>query len=254
MREQLRGLWQAAAQVATPQLRNMGTLGGNLCLDTRCNYYDQNYEWRKAIDFCMKKDGEICWVATASKRCLAVSSTDTRAGADRARREGEARVASTASASSRSPSSTATTASTTSRAAATRSSPRCSCPTPRVEEPYWKLRRRGSFDFPVLGVAAAREVAPTARSRRRASCSAPSPRSRFSRKAGEFLVGKRLTDDVIAEAGRIVASRAKPMDNTDFDVYWRKQVVAEFVGYALARAARRRHERVRRMRIARRTS
>ena len=55
----------------------MGTLGGNLCLDTRCNYYDQNYEWRKSIDFCMKKDGEICWVATGSPKCLAVSSTDT---------------------------------------------------------------------------------------------------------------------------------------------------------------------------------
>src|SRR6266545_5433375 len=70
-------LWQAAAQVATPHLRNMGTLGGNLCLDTRCNYYDQNYEWRKAIDFCMKKDGEICWVATGSPKCLAVQSADT---------------------------------------------------------------------------------------------------------------------------------------------------------------------------------
>src|SRR5438067_2291169 len=69
-------LRQAAAHVATPQLRNMGTIGGNLCLDTRCNYYDQNYEWRKAIDFCMKKDGAICWVATSSPRCLAVSSTD----------------------------------------------------------------------------------------------------------------------------------------------------------------------------------
>src|SRR5439155_19876261 len=67
----------AAAQVATVHLRNMGTLGGNLCLDTRCNYYNQNYEWRKAIDFCLKKDGEICWVATASKRCVATSSTDT---------------------------------------------------------------------------------------------------------------------------------------------------------------------------------
>src|SRR4051795_4499446 len=79
------GLWQAAAQVATPHLRNMGTIGGNLCLDTRCNYYDQNYEWRKAIDFCMKKDDraverggrQICWVAPSSPRCLAVSSTDT---------------------------------------------------------------------------------------------------------------------------------------------------------------------------------
>src|SRR5262245_43722809 len=70
-------LWQAAAQVATPHLRNMGPIGGNLCLDTRCNYYDQNYEWRKAIDFCMKKDGKTCWVATSSPKCLAVSSTDT---------------------------------------------------------------------------------------------------------------------------------------------------------------------------------
>src|SRR3989449_3613392 len=71
------GLWQAAAQVATPHLRNMGTIGGNICLDTRYNYYDQNYEWRKAIDFCMKKDGATCWVATSSPKCLAVSSTDT---------------------------------------------------------------------------------------------------------------------------------------------------------------------------------
>ena len=77
VRENYRGLRQAAAQVATRHLRNMGTLGGNLCLDTRCNYYNQNYEWRKAIDFCLKKDGKICWVATASKRCVAVSSTDT---------------------------------------------------------------------------------------------------------------------------------------------------------------------------------
>ena len=55
----------------------MGTIGGNLCLDTRCTYYDQTYEWRQAINFCMKKDGETCWVATSSPKCLAVSSTDT---------------------------------------------------------------------------------------------------------------------------------------------------------------------------------
>jgi len=77
VRRRYTGLWQAAAQVATPHLRNMGTLGGNVCLDTRCTYYNQNYEWRQAIDFCLKKDGETCWVATASKRCVAVSSTDT---------------------------------------------------------------------------------------------------------------------------------------------------------------------------------
>src|SRR5256886_1369932 len=66
----------AAELVSTPLLRNMGTLGGNLCLDTRRNYYDQTYEWRKAIDFCMKKDGHICWVAPSSPRCWAVSPSD----------------------------------------------------------------------------------------------------------------------------------------------------------------------------------
>ncbi|MCZ6754671.1 MAG: FAD binding domain-containing protein, partial [Gemmatimonadetes bacterium] len=70
-------LGQAAATISTPILQNMGTVGGNLLLDTRCNYYDQTLEWRKAIGYCMKKDGEVCWVATASKKCLAVSSTDT---------------------------------------------------------------------------------------------------------------------------------------------------------------------------------
>src|SRR5256885_1825625 len=75
-RNGLTALAQAAAQVATPHIRNMATLGGNLCLDTRCNYYDQSYEWRKAIHFCLKKDGTTCWVAPGSSKCVAVSSTD----------------------------------------------------------------------------------------------------------------------------------------------------------------------------------
>src|SRR6476469_4855932 len=67
----------AARTISTPILRNMGTIGGNLLLDTRCNYYDQNLEWRQAIDYCMKRDGEICWVAPGSPRCLAVQSADS---------------------------------------------------------------------------------------------------------------------------------------------------------------------------------
>ena len=76
-RNGLTALAQSASLVATPPIRNMATLGGNLCLDTRCNYYDQNYEWRKAINFCLKKDGDTCWVAPGSSKCMAVSSTDT---------------------------------------------------------------------------------------------------------------------------------------------------------------------------------
>src|SRR6476469_8759018 len=67
----------AARTISTPILRNMGTIGGNLLLDTRCNYYDQNYEWRKGINFCMKKDGDTCWVAPSSPRCWAVQSSDS---------------------------------------------------------------------------------------------------------------------------------------------------------------------------------
>src|SRR5262249_44842249 len=67
----------AAGLVSSPQLRNMGTIGGNVCVDTRCNYYNQSYEWRRAIGFCMKKDGDICLVAPGSSRCWAVSSSDT---------------------------------------------------------------------------------------------------------------------------------------------------------------------------------
>jgi len=233
VREEYAGLWQAAAQVATVHLRNMGTLGGNLCLDTRCNYYNQNYEWRKAIDFCMKKDGEICWVATASKRCVAASSTDTApalislgatvrlvstqgerdvALADLYRNDGIDYL-------TRRPDEILS---------------EVKLPAPEGwKSSYWKLRRRGSFDFPVLGVAAAVKVARDGSvEEARIALGAVSSRPLLT-KAGELLVGRKLTDEAIAEVGRKVASVAKPMDNTDLDLYWRKGVVSEFVGYAL---------------------
>ena len=80
LRRHYSALANAAKLVSTPLLRNMGTFGGNLCLDTRCNYYNQSYEWRSAIDFCMKKDGDICWVAPSSPRCWAVNSTTRPTG------------------------------------------------------------------------------------------------------------------------------------------------------------------------------
>ena len=220
------GLRQAAHQVATVHLRNMGTIGGNLCLDTRCNYYNQNYEWRKAIDFCLKKDGGICWVATASKRCVAASSTDCAPALIAL----GARVKLVSSANEREiavedlynndgidylkrkPDEILTEIKFD----------------PDVKSTYWKLRRRGAFDFPVLGVGAALKDGNV-----RIALGAVASRPFLVEKAGEFLKGKKLTDDVIEEAGRIVASRAKPMDNADLDIYWRKGVVSAFVGYAL---------------------
>ena len=76
LRQEAKALCQAVGQIATVPIRSTATIGGNVCLDTRCEYINQSELWRKAIGFCKKKDGDICWVATSSPRCLAVSSTD----------------------------------------------------------------------------------------------------------------------------------------------------------------------------------
>src|SRR5438552_924788 len=74
IRERSTALARAAEVVSTPQLRNMGTIGGNICLDTRCNWYDQSLFWRTAEGFCMKTNPDVvCRVATSSPRCLAVA-------------------------------------------------------------------------------------------------------------------------------------------------------------------------------------
>jgi 4-hydroxybenzoyl-CoA reductase subunit beta len=116
---------------------------------------------------------------------------------------------------------------------------------------YWKLRRRGSFDFPVLGVAVAVKQAQDGTvEEARVALGAVASRPFLVDKAGGFLKGRKLTDEVIGEAASLVASRAKPMDNTDLDLYWRKDVAAAFAGYAL-REARGDDMTVMRRRIAR---
>jgi 4-hydroxybenzoyl-CoA reductase subunit beta len=242
-------LRQAAAQVATVHLRNMGTLGGNLCLDTRCNYYNQNYEWRKAIDFCLKKDGDVCWVATASKRCVAASSTDCApallalgASVKLVSASGEREVA------------VEKLYNNDGIDYLTRRSDEIltevRIPASPQKSTYWKLRRRGAFDFPVLGVAASIVFEGESVQAARIALGAVASRPFLVDKAGEYLQGKRLSDEVIEEAARIVASRAKPMDNADLDLYWRKDVAAQFVGYAL-KELRGDHMRETRMRTAR---
>lgn len=228
-------LWQAAAQVATPHLRNTATLGGNLCLDTRCWYYDQNWEWRRAIDFCMKKDGTTCWVAPGSAKCLAVSSTDTapalialgaratlqsRDGvrevpvAELFRNDGIAYL-------TKRPDEILTEV-RLGTGAAWRST-------------YWKLRRRGSFDFPVLGVAAAARFAPDGRTveEARVVLGAVSSMPQSSADAAAVLAGQELSEACIERTAEAAGKVAKPMDNADFTLHWRKRMVHELVTCAL---------------------
>jgi len=234
LREMYPGLWQAASLVATPLLRNTATIGGNICLDTRCNYYNQNEDWRKAINYCLKKDGDTCWVATSSKTCRAVSSTDTApalislgarvrlvsAGADRIvemkdlyqddgvnfMQRGSDEILSEVILD----------------------------PMPGWRSTYWKLRRRGSIDFPILSVAAAiRADKGGTIEEARIVLGAVSSQPLLSQAATEFLCGKKLTDEVIEETGRIMARIAKPRGNTDLTPIWRKKMVPIYVTYAL---------------------
>jgi len=233
-------LARAAGLVASPPLRNMATLGGNLCLDTRCSYYDQTEEWRASIGYCMKREGEVCWVAPGSERCWAVSSSDTAPvlcalGAE---------VSLTGKAGDRRIPAMALFADDgmqylTRRPGEILSAIHLPAPRPGERATYQKLRRRGSIDFPVLGVAARVRlgtggVVEEAHLVLGAVGSRPQP----APEAEKFLLGKRLGDaEVVAEAAKLAAQVAKPMQNTDFGLAWRKQAAKEYVARALREVA-----------------
>jgi 4-hydroxybenzoyl-CoA reductase subunit beta len=240
---------EAAALVSTPLLRNMGTLGGNLCLDTRCNYYNQSYEWRKAIDFCMKKDGAICWVAPSSPRCWAVSSSDVAPvmvaigaeyvlvgpGGERVVPAGRFYNNDGINYLTKQPDEILTAV---------------RLPAPDGwDAVYHKLRRRGSFDFPVLGVAiwvkwdggrGKRDGGRVIEARVVLGGVASHPQEVVEARAA--LTGSMLSDDAIAAAAEAAFHPSKPMDNTDFDLSWRKQMTRVYVTRALEELRQRRKD------------
>jgi 4-hydroxybenzoyl-CoA reductase subunit beta len=224
----------AAALISTPTLRNMGTVGGNLLLDTRCNYYDQNYEWRRGINFCLKKDGDVCWVAPGSSKCWAVQSSDlvplmVAIGA---------RVRLVSTVGDRMVS-----------AKGLYNDDGIAYLHKRPEELlteihlppvdgwraiYKKLRRRGSFDFPVLGVAAALRLAGDGTvSEARVVLGGIAPAPLEVEAAGRALVGAPLNGERIREAAEAAYVRARPLDNTDHLMNYRKQMARPFVARAL---------------------
>lgn len=224
----------AARTISTPLLRNMGTIGGNLLLDTRCNYYDQNYEWRKGINFCLKKDGDVCWVAPGSSKCWAVQSSDlvpvmVAIGA-------KFRLASTLG-------------ERMIDAAGFYNDDGIDYLHKRPDEllvdihlpplngwraSYQKLRRRGAFDFPVLGVAAYVQldgVGSVTSAKLVLGGIAPSPIE--ITEAGAALVGQPLDSAHISAAAEAAYIKARPLDNTDFVMNWRKQMAREYTLRAL---------------------
>jgi 4-hydroxybenzoyl-CoA reductase subunit beta len=238
LRESYPAVAAAAALVSTPLLRNMGTIGGNLLLDTRCNYYDQSHEWRESIDFCMKCDGETCWVAPSSPRCWAVQSSDSvpllcaigaevtlvGPGGERRIAAGDLYRDDGIDYTTRRPGEVLTSVHLP--------------PTGGWRASYRKLRRRGSFDFPVLGVGACLwfdgDVVERAEIRIGGAGSHPIRAT----KTAELLVGETLVGDAAAELIRAAAQEAyKParaMDNTDHEARWRKKMAPIFVARAIS--------------------
>jgi 4-hydroxybenzoyl-CoA reductase subunit beta len=224
----------AARLISTPILRNMGTIGGNLLLDTRCNYYDQNYEWRKGINFCMKKDGDICWVAPSSPKCWAVQSSDLV----------PLMVAIGAKIKLVSPSGERML-----EARELYNNDGIQYLNKRADEllteihlpprngllaVYKKLRRRGAFDFPVLGVAAALNIAPDGSVQdAKLILGGVSPAPIEVSEAQQALIGKPLDVERINEAAEACYLKARPLDNTDYVMGWRKQMARPYVQRAL---------------------
>ncbi len=229
----LPGYTQAAGLVSSPPLRAAGTAGGNLCVDTRCNYYDMTYEWRKSVGFCMKKDGDICLVAPGSPRCWAVSSSDTApvaialgAAVVLAGPDGDREVPAAAlyrddgiDYLTKLPHEVVTSI----RLPAD----------PGTRSAYVKLRRRGSIDFPIAGAAVAVRLEGDLVAGCRIVLGAVGSHPVEALEASRFLLGQTLNGETAMHAAELAAKPAKPLDNADLNHFWRKRMVRVVVEDAL---------------------
>jgi len=237
--QHLPALAHAAESVSTPQLRNMGTIGGNILVDTRCNYYDQTFFWRQAAGFCMKKDGDICLVAPGSAKCLAIASSDTApvlvslgAEAIVVSNQGERRVKLEDLYRDDGIDYSAKAQDEVLKGLLI---PRESL---KWQNVYLKLRRRGSFDFPILGVAATMEANESGECRHAsvvltAVASAP----KVITEAARLLQGQKITSELIDAVADAAAKVAHPLDNADLDYWYRKRMAKVFTQRALAQVA-----------------
>jgi 4-hydroxybenzoyl-CoA reductase subunit beta len=229
-----RALAQACGSVSTPQVRAMGTLGGNLLVDPRCNYYNQTYSWRKAVGFCMKRDGDICLVARSSPRCWAVSSSDSAPVAltlnARITLQGAEGTRSIPAADLYKDDGIDYTTKTVDEIITAVELPAVKG---RMTSAYWKLRRRPAFDFPILGVAVAIRwddgVVREARGALGAVGSHPVDITAFLAP----LNGARPVEGLIAEVAEAADKPSRPLDNTDLSHYWRKRMSKVYIERAL---------------------
>jgi 4-hydroxybenzoyl-CoA reductase subunit beta len=221
----------AAAHVAGPQLRRMGTLGGNLCLDTRCLYYNQTYFWREAMGFCLKKDGELCHVVTSGKKCVAAASNDTAT----------ALLCLDATVEVQGASGTRDVKLTDFYVAEGRHNtilepgellvrvrvPKRGTATKRLDG-FAKLRHRESIDYPLLSVGVCFDTEDDG-TVRRAAVVANAIAARPKVVNTKSLVGKKLDDALVDELVALAHKKVTPLTNISDDPAWRKDMVPVYV-------------------------
>ncbi len=231
-------LTAAAATVASPVLRNMGTIGGNICLDTRCLWYNQSLTWRKGCGFCIKKDGDLCHVAPGGTKCWAVFSGDTPPALLCLNSEIEI-------ASARGVSRVALSDFYTGLGDNYRKLRPDEIVT-RVFLPvssagyrgvYRKLRVRGSIDYPLAGVAVVMKRSNGHVADARIGITAVNPAPLLVKGASEMLAGKSI-DDALAEAvGDLAARTAKPLTTSALTPEYRREMIRVFTKRAVLAAS-----------------
>ncbi|HXE90688.1 MAG TPA: FAD binding domain-containing protein [Terriglobales bacterium] len=232
-------LREAAITVASPILRNMGTIGGNICLDTRCLWYNQSLAWRKSCGFCIKKDGDLCHVAPGGAKCWAAFSGDTppallclSAEIELASPRGTRRL----------PLRDFYTNLGDARIQCERDELLTRVFLPETmagwRGAYMKLRIRGSIDYPLAGVAVALKKSNGTVEDARVAITAVNPAPLLVPQAGDALAGKKVDEHVAEVVGELAARIAKPLTTSALTPEYRREMIRVFAKRAVLAAAR----------------
>ncbi len=230
----LPALRSAARQIAGPQLRRMGTLGGNVCLDTRCVYINQSAFWRGALGYCLKKDGDACHVTVVGKKCVAAASNDTA----------PVLLAHDAQVELLGPRGPRTLAledfyvndgekNNALEADEILTAVRVPRPGPTRVASFQKLRVRDAIDFPLLNLCLAFDLVDGQVKAPTLVVSAIAARPRRVKGLPEGP----LNDDLVRATGALAFKKIRPLSNIDADLGWRREMVPVLVARAFAEAA-----------------
>jgi 4-hydroxybenzoyl-CoA reductase subunit beta len=219
-----RAVHQAAQSIAGPGHRTLGTVGGNLCLDTRCIYYNQSEWWRRANGYCLKHEGDVCHVAPQGSRCHAAFTGDLAPGlialgadVEIAGPQGRRRIA--LGELYREDGRNHLALAGDEIVVAVRLPPQ---PPPSS---YAKLRLRGAVDYPLAGVAVALAAAESVVTTLHVGLTGTNARP-FLLAGTDKLVGRPLDGQALRDLDRLIQTQVQPMRTTIVSAHYRRVAIA----------------------------